>query len=656
MADYFKTSNPLCTTSEYEALYQYSLQNSERFWLEQANRIDWIQIPTVADQSNFGNQAQVQWFKDGVLNVCYNCVDRHLPHHADKTAIIFEPDEPGNAQHITYKALHENVCRCANILKFLGVKKGDIVTIYLPMIPELIYMMLACIRIGAIHSVVFSGFSANALSTRLIQSQSELIITTEVSHRGGKTTYLKQNVDTALTLAPSNIKNILLIDPDPAAQASPRSNPILGIQTFSYHQLLNAASPTCAYESMAATDPLFVLYTSGSTGKPKGILHSSGGYIVYASLTHQLIFDLQPDDIYFCTADIGWITGHSYGVYGPLSNAATLVLFQGTPTYPNPARLWNIIDQHRVSLFYTAPTALRTLSRLDEGAVDRASLQSLRILASVGEPIDPTTWQWYYEKVGRKRCPIMDTWWQTESGGVLVCPLLQSGLQKPSCAAKPFFGIHPALLNENGKIQDPGIKGHLCIAKSWPGQTIGILEDSAYFQTAYFSMYPQYYTSGDSAKMDSDGDIWILGRMDDVLNVSGHRINSAELEQAVMSHEMIADACVVGFPHDIKGQGIFIFAVPHSNMSITSEVLTTEIRNHVRKIIGPIATPDYILLVHDLPKTRSGKIVRRLLRKIASNDSIAHEDVTTIANHECLEEIQQLYHKSIESVSKKNHL
>lgn len=633
------STNPLRRLESYQDLYAQSLQSPETFWLQQAQRLHWIKEPTVADQSSF-DPLQIAWYPDGVLNACYNCVDRHAETTPDKTAIIFEADTPGQTQRITYQDLQAHVCKFANILKSLGVQKGDVVTLYLPMIPELVYAMLACARIGAIHAVVFSGFSASALNARFAQARSKLIITCGESARGGKLHNLLQNVEEAIALNRATVEKVLVID----APHSAALQNCDAVQGYSYQTLQKVVSDECAPTAMQATDPLFVLYTSGSTGKPKGVLHATGGYLTYAALTHHWVFDLQPDDVYFCTADIGWITGHTYGVYGPLCNGATLVLFQGTPAYPTVGRFWEIIDQHHVSLFYTAPTALRSISKLDQGEVDRASLASLRILASVGEPIDPPTWQWYFEKVGRKRCPVMDTWWQTESGGVLICPLLDKAMQKPSCAAKPFFGIEPAIVKEGelGKNE----KGALCIKRSWPGQTIGVLGDELYFKQSYFSLFPGYYASGDNAQEDDDGDFWILGRIDDVLNVSGHRLNSAEIEQAVMAHATIAEACVVGFPHDVKGQGICVFAVPHYNIQQDSALLLKELKAQVRQTIGPIATPDRIILVADLPRTRSGKIVRRLLRKIAAEDTLAQEDVSTLANPESISAIQKVYEEA----------
>lgn len=628
--------NPLRSPEAYQAAYAESIRDPEAFWLKQAQALAWESLPTVANRSVFLPKPEIRWFEDGMLNACVNCVDRHAEQTPDKTAIFFEADEPGAGQRISYAELQNRVCKMANVLRFLGVSAGDIVTIYLPMVPELVYAMLACARIGAVHSVVFSGFSARALGARIQQAQSKLLITASGGARGGKWTPLKEKALQAISETETCVEKLLLIDGEKEEVTAPG-----GVHEFAYAPLAAAADSACPATMRNALDPLFVLYTSGSTGKPKGLVHGTGGYLTYAAITHRYIFDLQPEDVYFCTADIGWITGHTYGVYGPLANGATLVLFQGTPTYPTPARFWQIIDTHKVSLFYTAPTALRSLSKLDRGEVARASLDSLRILASVGEPIDPQTWHWFFEKVGHSRCPIMDTWWQTESGGVLICPLLVPQTQKASCAAKPFFGVRPSIRREQGEIIQPREKGALCIEQSWPGQSLGILGDAAYFQQSYFSLYPGSYLSGDNAFCDADGDFWILGRIDDVLNVSGHRLNSAEVEQAAMQHPLVAEVCVVGAPHEIKGQGIFIFAVPRAHVQVDGEKLAAEIRQQIRTSIGPIATPDGILLVADLPRTRSGKIVRRLLRKIASGDSVAHEDTSTLANPPCLAQIQQ---------------
>lgn len=624
-----------------QALTELALKDSEAFWLEMAQRIDWVKKPTKANGSVFSPQATIRWFEDGELNVCYNCLDRHLPRLANKKAIIFEADEPGHARAITYKQLHEEVCRMASILSSLGVKKGDVVTLYLPMIPELVVAMLACARLGAIHSVVFSGFSSEALAERLAMTKSRWLLTVKQSRRGGRIHDLWANVQKALLSGivegGAPVQKILLLDGDSHEKSS-----VEGAQVIPYETLKPLASTTCPCVAVQATDPLFVLATSGSTGKPKGVVHSSGGYLVYASLTHQAIFDLKPEDVYFCTADIGWITGHTYGVYGPLANAATLVLFQGVPTYPDVSRFWRIIDEHKVTLFYTAPTALRSLKAYGDEVVAKSSLKTLRVIGSVGEPIDPPTWQWAFDVIGHGQCPIMDTWWQTESGGVLLCPR-PTLPQKPGCAAKPLFGAQPVLLKGQEVVTEPEREGALCFSESWPGQAINIWGDPAYFQKTYFDEHPGYYTSGDGAKRDADGDFWILGRLDDVLNVSGHRLNSAELEQAVMAHSLLAEACVVGLPHAVKGQGICVFAVLKPAVSVSGEEIALQIKQLVRQKIGPIATPDRVVLVPDVPKTRSGKIIRRLLRKLAEGKDLAVENTSTCANTDCLEGLKEAW-------------
>jgi acetyl-CoA synthetase len=645
--------NPLSKKTAYQSWYKSSF--SESFWLEQAQRLHWIVSPKIANRSRFSPTAEIRWFEDGILNVCYNCVDRHLSHNAEKAAIIFEPDECGHAERISYAMLHQKVCEVASALKRLGVQKGDIVTLYLPMDPSIIYSMLACARIGAIHSVVFSGYAPHALAERLAQSQSTVIITKTTSQRGGRTITLKSNVDAAIkenaNLGRNNVSVVLLMDD--VNTAEPQQSSFLSFfatdtPKSALEEVENASSEApvtislntlepsgeCPCEPMRATDPLFILYTSGSTGRPKGVVHSSGGYLTYVAMTHELIFDIKQDDVYFCTADIGWITGHSYGVYGPLANGSTFVLFQGTPTYPDVSRIWDIIDRHKVSIFYTAPTALRALKETDPKFLQQASLKTLRVLGTVGEPIDERTWQWFFREVGHKTCPIMNTWWQTETGGVLICPLVEN--QKPSCTGQPFAGV--ALLQKTPALDKKEGASLLCITESWPGQLIGIFNDSKYFQQAYF--LDGVYVSGDGARTDEDGDFWILGRTDDVLNVSGHRLNSAELEGAVSSHPAVVEACVVGCPHEIKGEGIFVFVVLRSenDAATARQDLTTQMRN----IIGPIATPDKVLPVTDLPKTRSGKIVRRLLRKLASKDDLSEEDLSMLANPQSVATIAKL--------------
>lgn len=638
------SGNPLRNISTYRQACAYAKANPEAFWLEQAKRLDWIRKPTVANRSTFEPEPSIRWFEDGTLNVAANCLDRHLSTLAHKPALIFEADEPGQARTLTYQELHDEVCRLANVLKQQDVQKGDIVALYLPMVPNLVIAMLACARIGAIHAVVFSGFSAEALAGRLISSKAKILLTQTTSLRGGRTINLLKNVQDALSQHATSLETILFMDDEMPKEAAPLSAlpEAPALQTAFYAKLKQEVAAECPCAEVSATDPLFILYTSGSTGRPKGVVHSSGGYLTFAAMTHAMIFDLRPDDVYFCTADIGWITGHSYGVYAPLANGATLVLFQGVPTYPDASRFWRIIEEHKVTLFYTAPTALRSLMRLGNAPLQGRDLSSLRILASVGEPIDPPTWRWFHDVIGQGRCPVMDTWWQTETGGVLICPLLE-GEQKPGCAAKPLPGLEAALVHEHGVITDSGVKGHLCFKQSWPGQAMGIWGDPAYFQTSYFALNKGFYTSGDGAHYDEDGDIWLMGRIDDVLNVSGHRLNSAELEQAVMSQAEIAEACVVGFPHEIKGQGIAVFAVLQQGTQASHDAILASLKANVRKQIGPIATPDKIVIVEDLPKTRSGKIIRRLLRKIAAGDDLRAEDTSTLSNPDCLRAIQTVY-------------
>lgn len=617
----------------------------EAFWLGMAKRIDWIRAPTQADRSVFAPKAEIRWYEDGQLNVCYNCVDRHLPRYADKTAIIFEQDEPGQATTFTYKQLHEEVCRLANVLASLGVRKGDLVALYLPMCPELIFAMLACARLGAIHSVIFSGFSSEALGERLAMTQSHFLLTVRQSRRGGRTHDLWANVQKAVLNSAdaeeTSVQKVLLLD-----HGAFEGTTIGKVSICLYEVLRALVEPTCPCVMVDATDPLFILSTSGSTGKPKGVVHSSGGYLVYASLTHQAIFDVRPDDVYFCTADIGWITGHTYGVYGPLANATTLVLFQGVPTYPDASRFWKIIDEHKVTLFYTAPTALRSLKAYGDEIVAAASLKTLRVIGSVGEVIDLPTWQWAFDVVGRGHCPIMDTWWQTESGGVLLCPL-PSLHQKPGCASRPLFGARPVLLKGQTVVAEAEVEGALCFERSWPGQAIGIWGDPDYYHKAYFEEYPGYYTSGDGAKRDQDGELWILGRLDDVLNVSGHRLNSAELEQAVMAHPLLAEASVVGIPHSVKGQGICVFAVVKASVTVSPDGLMGQVKQLMREKIGPIASPDKVVIVPELPKTRSGKIIRRLLRKLVEGKDPAAINTSTCANIECLEGLKAAWEKAL---------
>ncbi len=616
-----------CNEAEYFKLYQESLDNNEAFWAEQGKRIDWIKPYTqIKDVSYAKDDLHICWFYDGTLNVCANCVDRHLPEKASQTAIIWEGDDPDKSKHISYQELYENVCRFANVLKELGVVKGDRVTLYMPMIPEATYAMLACARIGAIHSVVFGGFSADALAGRIVDCKSKLVITADFSNRGGKKIPLKKNVDDA-SMKPG-VKNYLesvLVIKNSEIDVDWNES-----QDHWYHQRVNGISKDCPAEEMNAEDPLFILYTSGSTGKPKGVMHTCGGYIVYVSFTHQYVFDYHPGDIYWCTADVGWVTGHSYIVYGPLANGATTLMFEGVPNYPDSSRFWKICDKHKVQTCYTAPTAIRALMREGEEPVKSTSRQSLTLLGSVGEPINPEAWMWYHEVVGEQRCPIVDTWWQTETGGIMITPLPGATPLKPGSASRPFFGIQPALVDEKGKELEGAVEGNLIIKDSWPGQMRTVYGDHERFKETYFSTFEGTYFTGDGARRDEDGYYWITGRVDDVLSISGHRMGTAEVESALVSHPGIAEAAVVGYPHDIKGQGIYSFVTLIAGVEPSVE-LEKEIIQWVRKEIGPIASPDFIQWAPGLPKTRSGKIMRRILRKIAEDDFSNLGDTSTLA-------------------------
>jgi acetyl-CoA synthetase len=611
--------------TEYDRLYQFSVNEPEAFWAEQGQRISWIKPFSKVKNTSFkpGN-IDIKWYEDGTLNVCANCVDRHLADKADKPAIIWEGDEPYQSETITYSQLHKAVCRFANVLKKLGVKKGDRVTLYMPMVPEAAYAMLASARIGAIHSVVFGGFSPEALAGRINDCQSDYVITADIGKRGGKTIPLKDNVDKALGKA-ERVKAVLVVkvgDEDMALQDG---------RDHWYHEMVQSVSDDCPFEEMKAEDPLFILYTSGSTGKPKGVMHTTAGYLVYTSLTHELIFDVQDSDIFWCTADVGWITGHSYMIYGPLANGATTLLFEGVPNYPDASRFWQIVDKHQVSLFYTAPTAIRALMGAGDAAVKKTRRTSLRILGSVGEPINPEAWRWYYEIVGEKRCPIVDTWWQTETGGILISPLPGATALKPGSATLPFFGVQPALVNNEGQIIEGAGEGNLVITASWPGQMRSVFGDHKRFEETYFSAYPGMYFSGDGARRDEDGYYWITGRVDDVINVSGHRMGTAEVESALVSHEHVSESAVVGYPHPVKGQGIYAYVTLMEGQT-ASDDLKKQLVQWVRQEIGPIATPDLIQFAPALPKTRSGKIMRRILRKIAEDDFANLGDTSTLAD------------------------
>ncbi len=626
-------SSSWADTSRYEEMYQQSIDDPDAFWAEQGKRLDWIRPYTkISDVSYDKDDLHIKWYEDGQLNVCENCIDRHLPKRADQTAIIWEGDDPKDSKNITYSELHEAVCKFANGLKELGVKKGDRVTLYMPMIPEAAYAMLACARIGAVHSIVFGGFSPEALAGRIDGCESSFVITADEGLRGSKTIPLKDNVDAAIEKANFEVKNVLVI-----TRTGCEINWVEG-RDVTYEELMEKQSTDCPVEVMDAEDPLFILYTSGSTGQPKGVLHTSGGYLVYASMTHQYVFDYHEGDIYWCTADVGWVTGHSYIVYGPLANGATTLMFEGVPNYPDSGRFWEVVDKHQVNIFYTAPTAIRALMRDGDEPVKKHSRSSLRLLGSVGEPINPEAWNWYYEVVGNSNCPIVDTWWQTETGGILITPLPGATDLKPGSATKPFFGVNPALVDPDGKILEGEAEGNLVMLSSWPGQMRTVYGDHKRFYETYFATYPGMYFCGDGARRDADGDYWITGRVDDVINVSGHRMGTAEVESALVSHKAVAESAVVGCPHEIKGQGIYAYVTLLAGIEPTEE-LRKELRTWVRQEIGPIATPDHIQWAPGLPKTRSGKIMRRILRKIAANDYGELGDTSTLAEPAVVDEL-----------------
>lgn len=613
--------------SQYFEMYQRSIEDNQGFWREQGKRVDWIKPYTqVKDVSFAKDDLHIKWFHDGTLNVAANCIDRHLKDKADQTAIIWEGDDPDVSKIISYRELYHEVCRFSNVLKKLGVGKGDRVTLYMPMIPEAAYAMLACARIGAIHSVVFGGFSAEALAGRIIDCKSKLVITADFSRRGGKKIALKQNVDAASEISgvTEYLESVLVIN---NTDGEVSWNNQLDVW---YHEAVAEVSDECPAEEMNAEDPLFILYTSGSTGKPKGVLHTSGGYLVYASITHQYVFDYHPGDIYWCTADVGWITGHSYIVYGPLANGATTLMFEGVPNYPDSSRFWQVCDKHKVNTCYTAPTAIRALMREGDELVKSTSRQSLTLLGSVGEPINPEAWQWYYDVIGEQNCPIVDTWWQTETGGILISPLPGATPLKPGSATRPLFGIQPALVDGDGNELEGAVDGNLVIKDSWPGQMRTVYGDHQRFVDTYFSAFEGRYFSGDGARRDEDNYYWITGRVDDVLNISGHRMGTAEIESALVAHHDVAEAAVVGYPHDIKGQGIYTFVTLNAGTQATDK-LEKELIQWVRKEIGPVATPDLIQFAPGLPKTRSGKIMRRILRKIAENEFANLGDISTLA-------------------------
>ncbi len=608
----------------YEALYRRSVEDPEAFWGEQGKILDWIKPYTKVKNTSFTDGVSIKWFEDGTLNAAANCIDRHLAKKANDTAIIWEGDDPNVSRHITYAELHEQVSRLANVLKAKGVAKGDRVTIYLPMIPEAAFAMLACARIGAVHSVVFGGFSPDSLVGRIQDARTTVLITADEGMRGGRSVPLKANADEALKQCPE-VATVLVVK-----RTGGKVNWQEGRDLW-YHDEIAKVSAECPPTEMKAEDPLFILYTSGSTGKPKGVLHTTGGYVAYAAITHKLVFDYRPGEIYWCTADVGWVTGHSYILYGPLANGATTLMFEGVPNYPDASRFWQVIDKHKVAIFYTAPTAIRALMREGLGPIEKTSRKSLRLLGSVGEPINPEAWLWYWEHVGNKSCPIVDTWWQTETGGILITPLPGAIPQKPGSATKPFFGVKPLIVDAEGKELEGATEGNLCISDSWPGQMRTIFGDHKRFVETYFSTYPGLYFTGDGCRRDADGYYWITGRVDDVINVAGHRLGTAEIESALVAHAKVAEAAVVGFPHDIKGQGIYAYVTLMAGEE-PSEALRKELVAWVRKEIGPIATPDFIQWAPGLPKTRSGKIMRRILRKIAANEHESLGDTTTLAD------------------------
>ena len=632
-SDAYRSQSHFGSREAYDALYKRSVDDPEGFWREQADRIEWFEpFTSVRDASFASKDVHIRWYQGGVTNACYNAVDRHLDTRADRTALIFEADNPDEpSRHITYRELQEEVCRFANVLKAQGVKKGDRVTIYMPMIPEAAVSMLACARIGAIHSVVFGGFSPDSLSSRIIDCDSTVLVTADEGWRGGRTVGLKANADAAMSSCPDVTSCIVV-------RRTGADVPMKAGRDVYYDEAAADVTAVCPCEPMEAEDPLFILYTSGSTGKPKGLLHTTAGYLVYTSMTHEYVFDYHDGDVFWCTADVGWITGHSYMVYGPLINGATQVFFEGIPTYPDSSRFWQVVEKHKVTQFYTAPTAIRALMRQGEEPVRAADRSSLRLLGTVGEPINPEAWRWYYDVVGEGRCPIVDTWWQTETGGIMITPLPGAIDQKPGSATVPMFGIQPAVVDSNGKEKDGEAEGILVIKGSWPGQARTIYRDHDRFVQTYFAAFEGRYFTGDGCRRDKDGYYWITGRVDDVINVSGHRMGTAEVESALVAYNVVAEAAVVGFPHDVKGQGIYCYVTLNAGVKGTED-MREALKKHVRHVIGPIATPDFIQFAPQLPKTRSGKIMRRILRKIAADDYGSMGDTSTLADSGVVEDL-----------------
>jgi acetyl-CoA synthetase len=622
--------------AKYRAMYEESIRDPEAFWYKHGDRIDWFTPFSRVKNTTFGpGEVSIRWFEDGITNVAYNCIDRHLESRADQVAIIWEGDDPADQKHITYRELHANVCRMANVLRNRGVGRGDRVTIYMPMIPEAAYAMLACARLGAVHSVVFGGFSPDSLASRIEDAGTRMIITADEGLRGGRKVPLKANVDAAIERVGADAVDHVVV----VRRTGTAMNMVPGRDVY-YDEAAAQVTDECPCEELNAEDPLFLLYTSGSTGKPKGVLHTTGGYLVWAAMTHQYVFDYHDGDIYWCTADVGWVTGHTYILYGPLANGATTLMFEGIPTYPSISRFWEVIDKHKVNIFYTAPTAIRSLMAAGDGPVKKTSRASLRLLGSVGEPINPEAWEWYSRVVGDGRCPVVDTWWQTETGGIMITPLPGATKLKPGSATRPFFGVVPQVVDSEGKVLEGAAEGNLVIADSWPGQMRTVYGDHERFVQTYFATYPGKYFTGDGCRRDADGYYWITGRVDDVINVSGHRMGTAEVESALVAHPKVSEAAVVGYPHDIKGQGIYAYVTLMTGET-ASEELRKELVVWVRKEIGPIASPDLIQFAPGLPKTRSGKIMRRILRKIAEDEFGTLGDTSTLADPAVVDDLIQ---------------